>query len=109
MRSFLREKAALLIYKNMLLPMLEYGDIILWGITATQKKRLQSLQNKGLRCALNRERDGSTALLHEDAKLLKLKFRRQQHLLNIMFDMSQLEINMKLSRKDGVSTKVAND
>ena len=34
MRSFLNEEAALLVYKNMLLPMLEYGDIIINGITS---------------------------------------------------------------------------
>ena len=108
MRSFLNEEAALLVYKNMLLPMLEYGDIILNGITATQKKRLQGLQNKGLRCALKRKQDSSTAVLHEDANLLKLKFRRQQHVLNFMFDMSQQDASMKPARKVGVSTRQGN-
>ena len=66
------------------------------------------MQNKGLRCALRRGRDASTALLHEDANLLKLKYRRQQHLLNFMFDMSQQTANMKPARKVGVNTRQSN-
>ena len=55
MRNFLTVNAALLVYKGMLLPPLEYGDIFLAGATAANKKRLQVLQNKGLCCALNKD------------------------------------------------------
>ena len=52
MRSFLNTKAATMVYKNMMLPIIEYGDIFLAGAKAETKRRLQILQNKGLRCAL---------------------------------------------------------
>ena len=106
-RSFLNTKAAILIYKSMLLPLLEYGDIFLNSATAEYRRKLQVLQNKGLRCALNRDADANTDELHEDVKMLRLKQRRQ-HLLNFMFDMSQSECNMQSSRKEGVSTRSAN-
>ena len=54
MRSFLNSRAALMVYKNMLLPILEYGDIFLSATTNLNKGRLQILQNKCLRCALGK-------------------------------------------------------
>ena len=85
MRSFLNTKAALMVYKNMLLPLLEYGDIFLLATSSISKKRLQILQNKGLHCAINKGLETSTAELHNLAKLLKLKHRREQHVLNFIF------------------------
>ena len=68
MRGFLNEKAALLVYKNMLLPVIEYRDILLTGATTVRRKKLQTLQNKGLRCALRKDRFTSSSELHRDAK-----------------------------------------
>ena len=48
MRSFLDTRAAVLVYKSLLFPLLEYGDIFLSPITAKNRKKLQLLQNKGL-------------------------------------------------------------
>ena len=85
MRSFLTVRAALLIYKSMLLPILEYGDLFLSAATVKNRKRLQVLQNKGLRCALNVGIEMSTDDLHAEANLLKLKHRRELHILNYMY------------------------
>ena len=73
MRSFLNVKAALMVYKNMMLPMLEYGDVFLTSSSIINRKGLQILQNKGLRCALNKGFESSTDELHSEANLLKLK------------------------------------
>ena len=86
MRSFLNEKAALMVYKNMLLPMLEYGDIFLSATSVVNRKCLQIPQNKGLRCVHNVSIDVGTTELHTGANLLKLKYRKEQHLLNYMYD-----------------------
>ena len=88
MRGFLNSRAALLVYKSMMLPVLEYGDVFLSAATVKNRKRLQVLQNKGLRCALNMGNDVSTDELHAEADLLKLHYRREQHMLNFMFDIS---------------------
>ena len=95
MRSFLNTKAALMMYKEMLLPILEYGDIFLSATTAENRKRLQILQNKGVRCALSRSSDYSSSDLHKEANLLKSKFRREQHLMNFMFNQVLNLINHK--------------
>ena len=89
MRSFLSVKAAVLVYKSMLLPILEYGDIFLSAASVANRKKLQTLQNKGLRCALNKGIDVSSDSSHTEARLLKLKFRREQHMLNYMYDWSR--------------------
>ena len=77
MRKFLTTRAAIMVYKGMLLPLLEYGDIFFTGASALNRKCLQILQNKGLPCALNKDIDSSTEDLHAEAKLLKLVHRRE--------------------------------
>ena len=105
MRSFLDTNAATMVYKNMILPLMEYGDIFLTGTSLINRKRLQVLQNKGLRCALNKERFTSSDELHEEADLLQLKYRRDLHVLNYMYDMSQIEGNLRKRRAEGVKTR----
>ena len=68
-RSFITKKAAILIHKNMILPVLEYGDIFLHSASQKIRKKLQTLQNKALRCALNKEKYTETNALHEEAKV----------------------------------------
>ena len=90
MRSFLDTKAALMVYKNMLIPIVVHGDIFLSATSVANHRRLQMLQNKGLKCALNKSVDAvSVEELHAEAGLLKLKYRREQHLLNLIYDWSR--------------------
>ena len=105
MRNFLDVKAALLVYKSMLLPILEYGDILLTATLNVNKKRLQILQNKGLRCALNKGIETSTDELHEKAKLLRLKYRREQHLMSFLYDQSKVPALLKLKVENMVTTR----
>ena len=108
MRSFLNTKAALMVYKNMLLPILEYGDIFLTAATNINKKRLQVIQNKGLRCALGRNIETSTSELHREARLLQLKYRREQHLLNFMYDQAQNTDMLRSRNASAVRTRTSN-
>ena len=105
MRSFLDTRAATLVYKNMILPFLEYGDIFDSSSTVLNRNKLQILQNKALRCALNRDKYESVDELHADAKLLRLSYRRDLHLLSLMFDMSLEASNLKGPKGSGVSTR----
>ena len=108
MRFFLDTKAALLVYKNMILPLLEYGDIFLEGVSVENRRKLQVLQNKGLRSALQKDRFTSTVDLHAAAKIGKLNDRRGQHVLSYMFDMAQTRGNLKTIRESGVKTRSQN-
>ena len=89
-RSYITKKAALLIYKNMILPVLEYGDIFLHSASQLIRKKLQTLQNKALRCALSKNKYYSSEDLHIQAKLLKLKDRRHMHILLHMYQLAQM-------------------
>ena len=64
-RYFLTTKAALLVYKNMILPMLEYEDVFAVSATLETRERIQKLQNRGLKIALGRDKLYSTKLLHK--------------------------------------------
>ena len=88
LKEFLTNRAALMVYKNMILPIMEYGDIYLISASKENKNKLQKLQNKALRCALDKEKRFSTQKLHEEAKLLEVKDRRRIHLLLHMFQIS---------------------
>ena len=68
MRNFTNEKAAVTVCKGTILPILECGDISLSAASVENRRRLQVLENKGLRCALN-----SGLELHTKGNLLKLK------------------------------------
>ena len=94
-----------MVYKGMLLAVLEYGDIFLVGSTAITRKRIQILQNKDLLCALGRDTDTSIVDLHKSANLLRLKFRREQHLLNHNYDTAQDETTHKVNSKVPVKTR----
>ena len=94
-RSFITKKAALLIYKNMILPILEYGDIFLHSASQKVRKKLQILQNKALKCALEKDKYFNTDDLHQEAKLMKLNDRRHVHVLLHMFQLAQMP-NFKL-------------
>ena len=108
LRSFLNTRAALLVYKGMILPILEYGDIFFSAASAENRRKLQVLQNRGLRCTLNKGCYDSTAELHSDARLLKLSHRREQHTLNFIYDKAQNVANRKASSKSTINTRSSN-
>ena len=105
MRNFLSTKAALLVYKGTILPILEYGDIFFSATSVENRRRLQTLQNKGLRCALNKSTETSITELHSEAHLLKLNYRREQHTLNFIFDKAQVAHNRKDNPKLLIKTR----
>ena len=105
MRKYLTSKAALLVYKNMILPILEYGDIFLSSATCENRKKLQRLQNKALKCALATDKTYSTNRLHIEAKLLKLKHRRKIHLLLNMHKLSHMPNFKGWKHRTGTRTR----
>ena len=107
MRFFLNKKAALSVYKNTILPIIEYGDIFFLSASATSRKRLQVLQNKALKCALGVDRFTPTNVVHKDACLEKLKMRRLLHVYQFMYKFAQSGRNLKRRRGDGPKTRSA--
>ena len=75
LRYLLNNKAALLIYKNMILPIVEYGNIYLTSTSKENRKKIQTLQNKALRCALRKDKKYRTKELHVEASIDTLMIR----------------------------------
>ena len=105
MRYFLDVKSATLVYKNMILPIIEYGDIFMVGTNVENRKKLKTLQNKGLRCALGLDRITGKVEIHKESKLHQLKHRREMNLLCHMYDVSHLSNQLQKQREVGVKTQ----
>ena len=89
-RRFLTGMAALTVYKSMILPLLDYNDHFqeLWN--AEKLSKLQKLQNWGLRIVYyDRDPKLDVDEMHSEANIMKLKYRRIHHLVNIMYHRSK--------------------
>ena len=84
-KKYLRNDVALQIYKSMILPYLDYGDVIFHKANSADLGRLQRLQNRCLKLCAGHERLFSTDLAHKRAAVPFLTDRRGSHLLNFMY------------------------
>ena len=107
MRYFLNIEAATLVYKNMILPILEYGNIFLSAATKINRDRLQTLQNRGLRIACNANKGTDKDVLHETCKLQRLKVRRDLHLLSFMYTLRDNPSCRKPTLKYNIKTRAS--
>ena len=91
-RSFVNKRAAILIYKCTILPVMEYADFIQDQGIIYINKTIQKLQNQGLLIAHNQhilpydQRDSSETL-HRQSRLSRLVHRRKLHLLQFAFSL----------------------
>ena len=89
-RYYLTNRAAILIYKCTILPLLEYADFICDQGLIYINKSIQKLQNLGLSIAFNQhvipydQRDSSD-FLHRQSGTFRLVHRRKLHLLQFAF------------------------
>ena len=84
-RRYMSEKTAILIYKVMILPILDYNDIIYGLLSKQQTTKLQRIQNRALRTVFMGKKLG-TQEMHDRAKVDYLAVRRDSHMLALMFD-----------------------
>ena len=82
-RNNVDTKCAITIYKQTILPLLDYAGFLLISGNVSDRQDLQTLQNNALRVCYNvRLRDRiSIELMHNRANLLSLEQRRQKQLL----------------------------
>ena len=106
-RNIIDTKCALTIYKQTILPLLDYAGFLLISGNVSDRSDLQTLQNDSLRICFNVRRDRvSIVLMHRRAKLLSLEQRRQIQLLNLMFIYKTRHRNVR--RIHGRNTRAAN-
>ena len=90
-RNQINTQCAIAIYKQTILPLLDYSGFLLISCNISERGDLQTLQNHALRICYNvRLRDKvSVNLMHNRAKLLSLEQRRQKQVLCLMFILKQ--------------------
>ena len=75
----------LMIYKTLILPIIEYGDIIYDCLSVKDAATHQKLQNACLKHILRLPRLNSTTYIHETLDIQYLSDRRKQHTATQMF------------------------
>ena len=78
-----------ILYKSMIRPILEYGDIIFDGCTDTSSKRLENVQRQAALTCTGAFRHTKHANLLEELGWPPLSQRRKQHRLNVMFKLQR--------------------
>ena len=96
-RRYLDTYTRILVYKQTILPLVEYVSFMLCLNKVRDVDKLQKLQNRCLRSCFNiyNPRDMSVDLLHHRARVNKLDLRRDVQLFNIMFS---LKLNNKYKK-----------
>ena len=84
----MNQHAAILVYKQTILPIFDYAGFLLISVGNGIKHDLQVMQNDAIRFCKNIDRV-SIPVLHNSIKLLSLEQRRQKQLLKIVYVQSQ--------------------
>ena len=84
-RKYLMEDIALKIYKIMILPYLDYGDVIYGTASEEGLEKLQRLQDKCLKICKGYNMRFGTKELHLETKTPMLQSRRSAHVNNFMY------------------------
>ena len=89
LRKYVDTNTSVLIYKQTVLPLVEYVSFMLCFNNKQDVEKLQRLQNRSLRLCfnINVPMDFNTAILHENARIDKLCDRRDLMLLCLMYDL----------------------
>ena len=99
-RSLLTFAAAVLVYKQIILPFFDYLNILIDSGPKKYIDRLQVLQFRGIKIIYQYHIDGiriknsDESHLHGELDLAYLKIRRNRHLLHMMFNLVQRRPDM---------------
>ena len=85
-RQYVNTNTASTIFKSMILPYIEYGNIFNGTCNEIYKHKLQVIQNNALKIALNKNSLYSTVDLQIEAKILPCKYHRLMMLQKITFN-----------------------
>ena len=86
-RSYLTEFAILTIFKTMILPYFDHGDVLFINSPKKLLNKLDHLQKRAVKICLRAGEDIPHDILLYNAKVAKLNRRRDAHLLNFMYKM----------------------
>ena len=83
-RRYIDFDTSLTIYKTMILPVMEYGDVPYDNSDTKSLEKLQVLQNRALRICLIKHEHVPVVVMHQDCKIAK-QARRIAHLRMCMY------------------------
>ena len=100
-KKYINTPTRILVYKQTVMPLVEYVSFILNMNISQDVKKLQRLQNRALRMCydIDRPRDISTTELHAMAHIELLQNRRNLSLLCIMYDLKQQQLYEKIGNR----------
>ena len=84
-RKYIKQNTALLLYKTLLLPVIDYGDIIYGTATLNHLGKVQKIQNTACRIILMVNKRRHLLDMHLELKLHRLDMRRKYHLDTLVF------------------------
>ena len=96
-RKYVNIYQAITIYRSMIVPYFDYGDIVLVNINRKTIDKLQKLQNRALRVCLALDGRSNVNEIHNMCNINKLDHRRQTHLLIFSYHRAQ---NVKYLKED---------
>ncbi len=85
LRQICGQETSLMLYKTLISPLIDYGDILYAGITQGEKSKIQKLQNSACRIILKSGSMTPTSSMHQELKLDMLDIRRCKHVCNQMY------------------------
>ena len=98
-RKYLKPNIAALIYKQTILPIIEYADLMVESGPREKVARLQTLQDRAIRIIDNRKhRDLDSNMLATLYRLQPLEIRRAEHLSAMMYRLSKEDALLENSR-----------
>lgn len=84
-KDFIPMNTALIMYKTMILPYLEFGNVFLLNCTEGDLMKIQRTQNRCLKILMKRDSLYETELLHWDARLATWWLRALTSAMQLMF------------------------
>ena len=110
-RNYINKNAAIQIYKTMIVPYIDYGDIITYNISNKYLNKLQTLQDRALKICFKPRIYTPSIILHRSANLAFLYKRRLCHVYNFMYkqqnNVNRLDLRkIYTRRRDAVIFKV---
>ena len=101
-KKYIEQNTRILIYKQPMLPLVEYVSFMLFLNRVCDVEKLQRLQNRCLLMSLNiyNPRDVSALRLHEICNLSYLSTRRHTQLAKLMFNLAQRKKFKKIAGRE---------
>ena len=79
-RDYLNKNTKILLYKSLVLPHLDYCDLVYMCTTEQNLQKIQQIQNSACRTILQADIDTPTVMLHKELNLPTMKQRRHIHM-----------------------------